>query len=381
VRHIDAAAGEAYGAGMHANAIGFAPSHSHPRRSLALLGALLLAATAGCGGSSGGDANPPPAITTCPGAGGDTACVCTSAGYGGDILTNLDGLGRLDPSTDTLLNDAPWVDDTGTWRSCTQNATAALESACVSLAGRQSHLLGATPSGSSILVHRAAGAGCGVSRVWLFDGTLGPPQSYAGVDITDLLAADSFDLSDGQRLTLSPDGLTVIGLSAGDLQSVTRANLGPAAYTFGAVSTSAFAVVNAALGPIGSVALSTDGLHLYVTVDGSPGTLWEATRSSPTAAFEGLTLLPGSGAGQINDGTFGAVTGATEGGRTVLVTKAFATYVFTRPAAGGTYAPANGGASFPIWFAHPVAGCTYLLGTVSPGGCASEGIGLFAYNW
>jgi hypothetical protein len=348
---------------------GLVPSHASPRGTGALL-ALALLGAAGCGGSSGAAV---PATGGC--AAGDSSCVCTAATYTGKASTALDLLGRLDPSTDTLLNDEPFIDDAGTWRSCTQNATAALAQRCVSLNGTQAHLLGATPTGSSLLVQRGGIGACGMSHLWLFDGAY-QPASYGGVEVTSTLVAAGFNTSDGQRMALTPDALTIVGLdSAGDLQAVTRPAVGAGSPGFGPASAAWFGVVNAALGPMLSVALSVDGLHLYVAVAGTPATHWEATRSSTSAAFESVTLLAGTAAGQINDGTFEAISGATEGGRTLFVTKAFATKVFTRPATGGTYAPANGGASLPIWFAHPIQGCARLLGTMSPGGCGGEGIG------
>jgi hypothetical protein len=352
---------------MTASPAGLVPSLRSPRPTGALL-ALALLGAAGCGGGSSA-AEPAGGCT-----GGDASCVCAAATYTGTSATTTDALGRLDPATDTLLNDEPWVDDAGTWRSCTQNASPALVQRCVSLGGFQSHLLGATPTGSSLLVHRPLFGTCGARVVWLFDGTF-QPASYGGNDLSTTLVDAGFDTSEGQRFALTPDGRTIIGLTmGGDLQAVTRPAVGAGSPGFGPASTAGLEAVNA-LGPVKSVSLSVDGLHLYLAVAGTPVTHWEATRSSTTAAFDTLTLLAGTAAGQINDGTFEFISGATEGGRTLFVTKAYATHRFTRPASGGAYVPTSGGASLPIWYAHPIQGCARLLGTMSPGGCTAEGIG------
>lgn len=353
---------------MPTSPVGLVPSHASPRRTGALAAVILLLA-AGCGGSSTATA---PATGGC--AGGDAGCVCTAATWTGKSSTTTDTLGRLDPSTDTLLNDEPWIDDAGTWRSCTQNPSPALVQRCVSLNGTQSHLIGATPNGSSLLVQRGFPGACSANNFWLFDGTF-QPASYGGADITSTLASAGFNTTEGLRFALTPDALTIIGLTtSGTLQAVTRPAVGAGTPGFGPAVTTGFEALNMALAPMQSVTLSVDGLHLYVAKVGSPVTHWEATRSSTTAAFETMTLMAGTAAGQINDGTFEFISGATEGGRTIFVTKAFATVVFTRPAGGGPYA-AVGGAALPIWYAHPIQGCDRLLGTMSPGGCNAEGIG------
>jgi hypothetical protein len=340
-----------------------------PKRLPALFLTTAMGIMTGCG-SSGSNVDTGAGTSTC--AGGDAACLCTATGYAGVPVSTA-----LNPATDTLLNDITGFND-GTFHDCVQNTTVAQEAACISVTGRQTHLLGATPSGSSLLLNRSAAGACLPSQIWLFDGTFrtGP---YTGVDITTDLQGLGFDTTEGQRLTLTPDGLTVIGRTpAGVLRAATRSAPGPMPYTFSATSTAWFDPLYPALGRVEGVALSTDGKHLYLAVAGASATHWEASRAATSAAFGSLTRLEGAAPGLINDGTFEFVTGATEGGRTLLVTKAWKTYRFTRPAAGGAYSPADGGTPLDLWYAHPVQGCGAFIGTMSPGGCTSEGVGWFA---
>ena len=228
-------------------------------------------------------------------------------------------------------------------------------------------------------MHRASGS-CGLTQYWLYDGTF-TPESYYGVEITADVTSAGFDLNDGQLLTLTPDGLTIVGRTpAGVLQSVTRSARSPTAFDFAPPTAAWFATINF-VGVIRDVAISNDSLFLFFVVQGSPSELWQAVRSGPAEAFGSPQKLAGTATDQVNDGTFEAVTGAGAGGHTVYITKNFATYVFTRDQTTDPLALQNGASPFAVWYAHPIFGCERLLGTMSPGGCAGEGIGTLVYSW
>jgi hypothetical protein len=293
-------------------------------------------------------------------------CLCLGTGYGGDWQTN-DG----DPATDMIFNDS----DVG---GSTCLATSS-EAACVSLVGRQEVLLGVTPDASAILLMR--GNPCLNDRVWLYEGDFSTGQ-YTGTDITDLLAdhAPAWLLAE-EQLTLTPDGLTIIGVTADQqgLQATTRSARGltdfatPIGAWFGQVNSLIFEAGMAFWDP----ALSADGRSLFFRFTGYADGHYEAQRSGPSDAF----TFPARLAGVINDGTYWKVSGATADRLTLYVMKDWSTWAFFRasPATPPTLLSAAGMPGFRM---RPVGGCARLVGSVSAaGGCANEEIGWSVENW
>jgi hypothetical protein len=298
--------------------------------------------------------------------------LCGAAGYAGIPSTSRDAMNHLDPSTDTLINDVPGIDDTGTWRSCAENTTAALMGKCVSVGQLQTHVLGATPNGSSILVQRASSVGvCGVTTFWIYDGTLSP-QAYTGTDITSAITTAAFDATEGQHLTLTPDGLTIIGRkSNGVLQSVTRTST---SLPFGSPTSTPFDGINAAfvnMVPADQVAISTDSRHLFFS---RGTTFYESTRPDASSAFGSAAALTGD----VATGGYDFITGA--GDRTLLATKNYHTIVLRRDTLSDPFVAVNDASPLAIWYAHPLNGCASLLGTMSAGGCTNEGVGTLTYK-
>ena len=321
---------------------------------------LIWVVTAGVGCGTSKDA----VVPTC--AAGSVACACSNA-YSGVWATGTDAQGRLDPSTDTLLNDAPWVNDGGTWESCTQNTPASMLGQCVTIASStQHHMLGTTPDGSTLLVHRGPIGGCGISggagTIWIYDGTLSP-YSYSGQDITATLAGLGLDLTEGQ-LTLDPDGLGVVGrLADGSFVETRRSATGKA--DFGATSAAAFATLDALSGARSGPAFSADGSLFFFAL----GSSWQQARRSPAGVYGTVTVMDAI----INDGAH-VVTGATADGLNVFAWDGFATFVFYRSAIDQPLKQIGG--PFAAWWARPVDGCQKLVATESPGGCQNERIEL-----
>ena len=305
-----------------------------------------------------------------PCAAGSVACEC-SLPYSGVWATGTDTSGRLDPSSDTLLNDAPWVNDGGTWRSCTQNTTTTQLSECVTIASStQHHILGTTPNGSTLLVHRAPIGSCGIlsgaGTIWIYDGTLSP-YAYTGQDITSTLVALGIDLREGQ-LALDPDGLGVVGRDASGAFVETRRSAVGAA-DFGAASPAPFAAINALATTaltLSGPAFSADG-SLFFFALGSSQPWHQARRSGAT--FGDVTAMDAA----VNDGTH-VVTGATADGLNVFTWAGFATFVFYRSALDQPLKQIGG--PYGGWWARPVDGCQRLVATISPGGCNNERIGV-----
>jgi hypothetical protein len=243
----------------------------------------------------------------------------------------------------------------------------------VTVLGRQHVLLGTTPSASTILLLRSAIASCSSDRMWLYDGNF-ISGVYDGVEIHDLFAGFTPAVSlDEEQVTLTPDGLTVVATLADRSGFVASSRSGVGNVDFATPTDGWFVQVNDPVAVHGSPTISNDGLSLFFV---RGGVLMEARRPHGGAPFGTASALPGAASGQINDGTFWEVTGATADRLTLFVSKNYTTHVFVRDSLDATpVSLSTAGAIGGIWRAQPLDRCGLLLGTLGSGGCLNERIG------
>ncbi len=249
--------------------------------------------------------------------------------------------------------------------------------ASVSTSGAQEALLGASASGDSLLLLRASFAECvGApdTLLTIADAATSGATNYVSQDITSAMHADGFSGAEA-TMTLSADGLTIIGVANLQFRQVSRPIAG--ATNFGFPIVGPFAQINAALGGVTTLEwplLSADGLAFYYHVSAGIGVgTYESLRASTSDPFPAGTLMPDA----IQQ--FGAVTGISSDRLTLFVTADFGTSIMTRPTLADAFSLApNQMAPGSAYRVVPIDSCYLLIGTCEPGGCANEDICLWS---
>jgi hypothetical protein len=257
----------------------------------------------------------------------------------------------------------------------TRFASAGTPMTGLNIVGQQSGLLGISGSGNSILYLRGhdclAGGG---GTLLLADQANG----FDPVDITGLASLATYGKGE-ESMTLSSDGLTIIGV-AGDghsLYSSSRSALGKS--DFASATDAAFATLNAALPAGGSVSwplLSADGLAFYYQVGGATDSArsgtYESVRSSTKTAFPAAHKL----AGVVQ--SYGGITGISADRLTLFVSNDYGTTILARNSLTQPFVlPASSSPPMSAWRIVPLADCSSLIGTSEPGGCQWEQISVW----
>jgi hypothetical protein len=241
----------------------------------------------------------------------------------------------------------------------------------------QDDLLGSSATGESLLALGSAigTSACAQSALYIADATTpGSMATYTKSIISSIPSLTPF-LQKEQTMTLSADGLTIVGVvSKNRFAQTSRSKIG--AVDFGTPSETLFATIHGTL-PAGAKVtwpvLSPDGLAFYFVVTGSTNAsndgIYESVRAASTDVFPAGVKLGGVVQ------TYEAIMSVSPDRLTAFASKNFGTVILTRSALGqdfsepgGTVPPGNG------WRIIPILGCTKLIGTCEPGGCAGEDI-------
>ena len=247
----------------------------------------------------------------------------------------------------------------------------------VSVSGVQEALLGASASGSSLLFLRGPANTCvGANGQLLLADQLAPGVGdYTTRDLTTLATLGAFARSE-ETMTLTADGLTVIGASAsfGSFLQTTRSALN--ATDFAPADSGPFAQLNAALPTaqwIGWPVISADGLAFYYRVTGAADASldgnYESVRSATNVPFPAGQRLPA--AVQAWDG----ISGVSTDRLTLFVTRGFGTSLMARTSWSQPFSDVTDGSPpSSAYRVVPIADCNTLIGTCEPGGCLHEDI-------
>jgi hypothetical protein len=191
------------------------------------------------------------------------------------------------------------------------------------------------------------------------------------------------DMSFEERVTMEVDGLTLIATSSDTRAFLTLRRSAPGRVDFGAPEAADFVdIAVAGAQSVWAPAISADGLAFYYTVMSSPSAatdgIYESVRASTSLPFPAGTRMPAeiqSVAQYVNgispDKLFLFVElrdSAYGGYATVVFSRAGVADPFTNPNAP------NPPPRVPGLRSRPLAGCTKLAGTCSPGGCTGEDV-------
>jgi hypothetical protein len=248
----------------------------------------------------------------------------------------------------------------------------------VSVSGVQEALLGASASGGTLLFLRANWQ-CvwnGARSLLIADEIRPGSLDYHTQDLTGLPALAPLSRVE-ETITLSADGLTLIGVPSSGPSFLVSSRSAVGRTDFSALAVGPFAAVNASLPPSPAWVmwpiLSADGLAFYYQIfgaaDASRNGTYEALRPSTSVPFPAGTKM--SPTVQAFDG----VSGVSSDRRTLFVARSFGTTLLTRPSLSDPFsAPASSTPPGGAYRVVPVAGCSLLVGTCEPGGCQNEDI-------
>lgn len=251
----------------------------------------------------------------------------------------------------------------------------------VNIMGKQSALLGASASGGSVLYLEATSTcvGGGSSVVIADEAVAGAPP-YVLQTIGALTSLAGFVRTE-ETMTLTADGLTIIGVGTGARSFLTSTRSAVGVVDFSTAVVGPFAFLNAAIPPspatVGLPVLSHDGLEFTFIVGGTTDTTisgsYHSVRATASAAFPAATRLPGVVQ------TFDGITGLSSDRMTAFVMKNFGTKILTRSSLTDAFAaPPASTPPFQAARVVPINGCAALIGTSEPGGCQAEAISTWA---
>ena len=263
------------------------------------------------------DMTPPPDMATA-----DMTCVpesdtefCARLGKSCESVTGNDncGMPRTVTSCGTCGAAAPaCVGNVCSVPVCsTVFATSGTNVTAVSVAAVQDDLLGASTTGDSLLLLRPASGTCGVNTLFIADATTS--GSMAAYNVQNINALAGFQKAE-ETMTLTGDGLTIIGTDATAKAFTTSTRSAVGMTDFGTAATGPFASINTAILASGGTAswpvLSSDGLAFYYRIGGATAStdngIYEAIRASSSASFPAGTKMPA--AVQAFDGVSGIST-------------------------------------------------------------------------
>ena len=267
---------------------------------------------------------------------------------------------------------------------CTTFAYTSATLGAVSRASLEDSLESATPDALVIVLEQepAGSPSCGTYRVIVADEMPVGSGTYISHDLTDTLSGNGlFTAQEGHAITA--DGLTLVvpTVDRKRLMSTTRSALGMT--DFGTPTDTDFAAINATIagksGTLSAPVISADGLELVYTIGNNTDTpslngIYDAVRTSTSQPFPAGTKMPPPAA----DYSFAA--GLSSDRLTLFVFDSFSSRVLTRTSTSQPFSNPNNPNPPPQitgWDHKPLADCSKLIATISPGGCAGEDIGVF----
>jgi hypothetical protein len=244
-------------------------------------------------------------------------------------------------------------------------------------AGKQSALLGASKSGQSVLYLQATGQ-CvtnGPQTLTIADEAVAGSPPYVTHTLAGVANLNGFTQAE-ETMTLTADGLTIIGVGTGSHSFLSSTRSAVAMTDFSLAASGDFAMVNAGLPSAPATVswpyMTSDGLAFYFQVGGATvvamNGIYESVRASTSVAFPAATRMPMTVQG------FESITGMSSDRMTAFMGMSFGTKLLTRNSLSQPFAaPATSTPPGNAWRVVPIAGCT-AIGTCEPGGCQNEGI-------
>jgi len=246
----------------------------------------------------------------------------------------------------------------------------------VNAAGVQNVPAGVTPTASSILIQQGnVGSACEYGLSLLIADQM-PPGS--GIYQTSPLTLPyGMDTAFEENVTLTSDGLTIIGLNEDDTGFVTTTRSAIGNTDFGPPIPGLFAQIKAAGDgqTLWAPVLSADTLAFYYTVHNDPDAevngIYESLRASPSAPFPLGTQMPA-----LIQNVAQYVTALTADRLTIFLEEnsVFGTVAMTRATLADPFTNPNPMPALPGLRIRPINGCAQLLGSCGTAGCSSEQI-------
>lgn len=242
----------------------------------------------------------------------------------------------------------------------------------------QDAVLAISTDGKTVLTQRSVGAACGAFEVIIADsnGTMLVPQ-----DIASNPMLQGMLITQEGTLTLTPDGLTIIGTSTDGRSFLSSKRAAFGGTMFAAATGTDFANLAVSEGKrIDSPVISADGLDFYYRVSGDPDAtkngLYESVRTTTTAPFPAGTRMPDL------IQTYEAVTGISTDRMTIFLgTTSFSTEALTRRSVKDAFSNPNapGNPPTPPGFrTRPSGDCQTVIATATPGGCVQEEVAIYS---
>ncbi len=244
--------------------------------------------------------------------------------------------------------------------------------------GVQAAMLGVSGNGSSVLFLRGA-VGClgGSTPLRIADATnvnLPTPPTYVVQDIGALPALAGMSRQQ-QTMTLSPDGLTIVGVGTTNQTFLESKRSAVGLIDFSVAVPGAFNTINASVpagGTLGTPVISADGLAFYYAIGGAQNAalngIYEATRLQTNVPFNAGTKMPAIVQ------NYDAITGISSDRMTLFLMKGFNASILSRASLSQPFATSPIGPPDAASRVQPITTCGYLFGTCAPGGCAAETI-------
>jgi len=241
--------------------------------------------------------------------------------------------------------------------------------------GDQDRLSGVSATGETLLWQRSCCGDLLSCNLWIadWDGHKFVPQN-----LTDLTALTPIAVGETDVLTMTADGLTIIGASWGGLDDTeffqaTRTAIGST--TFGSASNSDFAALTVASpSRLSSPAISGDKLAFYFRISGNTDRtkngLYETIRDSTAVPFPPATRLPK----ELQ--VYKSINGISSDRMTLFVQDGAHVTALTRKSLREPFTTL-GAAPIPGFDTRPLGDCQRLVGTYSALGCADQEIAIF----
>jgi hypothetical protein len=249
------------------------------------------------------------------------------------------------------------------------------------VSGVQNIPAGVTPSGSALLIQRGGAVSACTSNLSLYIAD----ETPAGSGIYQTLYVyppAGMDTGYEENVTLTADGLTIVGLATGDTRFVASTRSATGLTDFGPASAGSFAqIVATGSETLWAPVVSPDGLAFYYTVHGdssaSVNGIYESVRASTSLPFPPGTRMPAAVqnlAQYVTALTPDRLTIFLEESTvwgTVALTRATVADAFTNPLAP------DPPPSLPGLRAKPIDGCGSVIATCGSG-CVNEEVCLWA---
>lgn len=242
-------------------------------------------------------------------------------------------------------------------------------------AAKQDTLSGASSDGKTVLWQRGI---CGTPLQLLIGDSDG--GGFVIADLSAQLALAPMAADQDGTLTLTADGLTIIGMSDDGTYVLEASRPGLGTTGFAPASNANFTALNVPRPTrIGFPVISSDGLAFYFRKSNSANPndngIYEAVRASATAPFPAATKMPGLIQG------YDSITGISSDRLTVFVQDTGTqTYALTRRSQTDPFVNPNTAGlppKIPGFRTRPLNDCQTVIATYSAGDCDKEDIAFY----